>query len=234
MRRDRILPDDPDFVDRVLPYMAGEIDASHAIHQPVIIKGESEPVGDDISVRLYGLHSPESNGDQVLKKKVGGRPVEFDIPAGSVNAFHTQNTPYVYGHEYRHKNYPDLPESQNRVVDLVAAQSDHDVDTALRMYASAMRTGNPPSEHLPDVYKTLDKLKYNQYSSKKAREVIEAETGGDVKDAVNESATAKFLDDVIGLQDWEEGLAERNAARAAGEPESFADTIRMLMEKAGY
>jgi len=228
MRRERILPDDPEFAEKVSSYLTGEIDPSVARHDPVRYRGETEPVPDDVMVGLYGLHSPESNEDTVLEKTLGGRPIDLEIPSGSVTAFHTRNTPMVYGHEYRHKNYPDLKERQNRRIDLIAAQNPHDVDQSIRMFG-----GGVPSENLPEIARTIRAMALRRIPYGTEYDIIEETSGRDAEEVIEESAMSRFMDEVREYEDWNEDLPERNRKRLAGEPETIADIIRELLEKAG-
>jgi hypothetical protein len=230
MRRDRIMPDDPDFSEKVSPYLAGEIDPSVARYMPL---NPDRSVPDDVGLSLYGYNGPDGADPIVIRKTLDGHEIDMTLEPDTVGTIHTQNTPYVYGHEYRHRNYPDLAEKDNRVVDLVAAQNDHDVDTAVRMYANATR-GGVPSESLRYIDRMLGQVSRNPYSKPDVQALIEAESGMDVNDAIDASATGRFIEDMKGLDKWNEGVGDRNTARKAGEPESIADTIRMLLEKMGY
>ena len=223
LRRERIDTTDPDFAEKVSGYMSGEVD-------PSIARYHDLGLSDNDPIILKGEYWPESYDPKTVEKTYEGRPITWNREPGTVAAFHTHNTPYVYGHEYRHKNYPHLSERQNRRVDLVAAQSPHDVDMAVRMWADE-EGGGVPSTHIPSVADTLRHLRV--FDNQAASRVISENTGKDVDDVIEASAMREFVDDAAALDEYNEGLSERNKKRRAGEPETVADSLRAVIERLG-
>ena len=218
MRREFMSPEDPDFAEKLSPYMAGEIDPSVARHLELDLP-------QDVGLNLRGAYNPHD--DPIQKEfSVGGKPMSLEFEPGTVNAIHTRNNPRTWAHEFRHRNYPELSEDQNRTVDLVAAQSEIDRDDAIRLYANSIRK-RVPSDSLDSVAKKFRNLN-NPYLGGEAAKVIEAETGRDAVDVADESVTAEFLRDAKDLDKWNKGVKERNQARRDGEPETIADMIRRL------
>lgn len=222
MRRERITPDDPEFAEKVSPYLAGEIDPSVARHDVL-------PLDEGVELTLKGYQVPEDHEGDVVPGKIDGVEFEVHREPGTVAAIHTENTPAMYGHEYRHKNYPDLSERRNRIMDMVAAQSDYDVDSALRLYADQLRL-DAPSSAIPEARKRFKFI--DQFGGPEAK-IIAKETGRDREDVLEESKTMQFLNEAKDLDRYNEGLAERNAKRRAGEPETVADSLRAVLEKLG-
>ncbi len=218
MRREFISPEDPDFAEKLAPYMAGEIDPSAARHlQPELPK--------DSAMALWGSYNSDDE-TIVDSHNVDGKRIQLMHEPGMVNAVHTRNNPQTWAHEFRHRNYPELREMDNRGVDLVAAQTDIDRDDAIRMYANAIRKSTP-SDSFEAIEKLFRNLK-NPYLDNTAADVIEAETGRDAEEVAAESLTAQLLKDAKDLDKWNEGLKERNTARREGKPETIADMIRRL------
>jgi len=224
MRRDRIDPSDPAFADKVSPYMAGEIDPSVARHIPLDYDDSSE-------VTLKGLYYQNESGEPYKVK--GGRTPEgkqVSVNPGDVSTFHTSNTPQIFGHEFRHKNYPNLTETENRSVDMVTAQTDHDVDSAIRMQANRDRL-DIPSEAIDGIKRAIRWIGIDHYNE--PRKVLEEELermGIDinVKELIKNSAMQTFIDEVDDLEKWNKGLSKRNKARKSGEPETWGDSIRQI------
>jgi len=225
LRRDRIKPDDPEFADRVGRYMAGEIDPSIAVHDEVDLP-------ENVGLGFGGYRTGDNEESGYKRGRIDGKDIEIELKPNTIGAVHTKNTPQVYGHEYRHKNYPDLREIENRHVDLAAAQTDHDVDESIRMYADGSG-GGIPSERLGDVAWVLRRMKYDLPPLGDEHNVVAAETGRDPKDVIEESATGQFMEDVRDYEKWNKGLNERNKKRKAGEPETIADTLRKILEDMG-
>jgi hypothetical protein len=234
MRRDRIMPDDPDFSEKVSPYLAGEIDPSVARYMPL---NPDRSVPDDVGLSLYGYNGPYGADPIVIRNTLDGHEIDMTLEPDTVGAVHTQNTPQVYGHEYRHRNFPELfptsKEKDNRLIDLVAAQTGYDVDTSIRMYANALREGKP-SEVLDTVDTRLKHLATNPYDNTHLKDFIRKETGKEPEEVVNASATKKFMGEVNDLEDWKEGLSDRNKKRKAGDQETVLDIVSELLEKMGY
>jgi hypothetical protein len=53
---------------------------------------------------------------------------------GTINAIHDAATPFVYAHEYRHKQFPDLNETQLRIVDGMTALNEEQWSQAVEMF----------------------------------------------------------------------------------------------------
>ncbi len=225
LRRDRIKPGDPDFAERVGNYMAGEIDPSIAVHNEVDLP-------ENVGLGFAGYRTGDNEESGFKRGRINGKDIEIEMKPNTVGAVHTKNTPTVYGHEYRHKNYPELRERENRHVDLAAAQTDHDVDEAIRMFADA-RGGGIPSERLSDAAQILRLMERGTPPLADEYNVIAAETGQDPEDVIEASAARKFMDDVRDYEKWNKGVKERNKKRKAGEPETVADTLRKILEDMG-
>ena len=228
LRRKYMLPSDEDFSDVLGTYMAGDIDSSIARHLAL------PELPDVARVALRGVYN---HSDDVIEERYDyqGIPIELSYEPGSVNTIHKWNIPSTWSHEYRHKNYPELTEKENRFVDLVAAQSEYDVDKGIRNYAHRLRSGTP-SESLEKITHTLRNADiWSSYPrlSDVAVPVIEKETGREYQDVVEDSAIRKFLQEAESLEEWNEGLSKRNKKRAAGDPESLIDAIRAAYEKLG-
>lgn len=228
LRRKYMLPDDEDFAEVLGTYMAGDIDPSVANHFPL------SDLPDGASLSLRGAHNPH---DEVIEERYDyeGIPFELAYEPGSVNALHKNNIPSTWSHEYRHKNYPELSEKQNRFVDMVAAQSDYDVDRSLRNYTH-QNYGGKASENLEkitDVLDTADLVNRSMGLADYVVPVIEKETGREYQDVLEESSVRKLLQDAEDLDEWNEELSGRNKKRKAGDPESIIDAIRAAYEKLG-
>lgn len=219
MRRDRISPNDPNFKDKVSPYMAGKIDPSLAVHHEFDLP-------DDAKLNLKGY----ANASEPYRQEgnIDGVDISHDVKLNTVGTLHNNNTPYVYGHEYRHHNYPDLKEKHNRIVDLIAAQTPMDVDESLRMQADSL--GKLPSENFDRARSDLRASWENDYFYQDIEDLIinesEATNEGEVKDLINKSKTKQFLDDAQDLEYYQMGLKTRNKARKNKEPETIADSLR--------
>lgn len=229
LRRKYMLPDDEEFADVLGTYMAGDIDPSIANHFAL------SDLPDGASLALRGAHNPS---DEVIRERYDyeGIPIELSYEPGSVNALHKNNIPSTWSHEYRHRNYPELSERQNRFADMVAAQSDYDVDRSLRNYAHQMRYGGKVSENLEkitDVLETADLVNRSMGLADYAVPVVEKESGREYQDVLEDSSVRKFLQDAENLDEWNEGLSDRNKKRKAGKPESIIDAIRAAYEKLG-
>jgi len=239
MRRERILPDDLDFKDKVSPYMAGEIDPSIAVHHDLDIP-------EDVNINLGGYAN--ASAPTTRSGNIRGDEFEIAIKPETVGAVHNKNTPYIYGHEYRHHNYPELSEEDNRIIDLIAAQTDMDVDTALRYFADSKRTRQeqldqiPPSDYLKNASEELKNLSEERdaentewWKEKRGkinplRKLLTEVSGEEYKDlknkVINPSKTKQFLSDAADLKIYNEGLKDRNRQRKNKEPETMADNLR--------
>ena len=223
MRRERIRPDDLDFKEKVSPYMAGEIDPSIAVHHDLDIP-------EDAMLSLGGY----ANASAPMKKSGNyrGDKFEISITPETVGAVHNKNTPYIYGHEYRHHNYPELRENDNRVVDMVAAQTDSDVDESLRYFANrnGRTAGVSPSDSLSSARKRLNAITEFPEHNEDIQNVLTNESGvttsEETKNLINSSKTKQFLNDEVSLSRWEKGLKRRNQKRKNKQPETMADSLR--------
>ena len=220
MRRERIRPDDLDFKEKVSPYMAGEIDPSIAVHHDLDIP-------EDAFLTLGGY----ANASAPMKKSGNyrGDKFEISIKPETVAAVHNNNTPYIYGHEYRHHNYPELRENDNRVVDMVAAQTDMDVDESLRYFADG-NGGGYPSDSLSKARDRLNAITKFPEHNEDIQNVLTNESGvttsEETKNLINSSKTKQFLNDEVSLSRWEKGLKRRNKKRINKKPETMADSLR--------
>jgi len=239
MRRERIRPDDLDFKEKVSPYMAGEIDPSIAVHHDLDIP-------EDAMLSLGGY----ANASAPMKKSGNykGDKFEISIKPGTVGAVHNKNTPYIYGHEYRHHNYPEISEADNRIIDLIAAQTDMDVDTSLRYFADSKRTRQeqldqtPPSDYLKNASEELKNLSKERdaentewWKEKRGkinplRKLLTEVSGEEYKNlknkVINPSKTKQFLNDAEELEEYNSGLKDRNRKRKNKKPETMADSLR--------
>ena len=236
MRRERIKPSDPNFKDKVSPYLAGEIDPSIAVHHDL-------DVPDNVMLNKAGYSKAKYT--HYDSGEVNGKHIQYKIEPNTVGTVHTNNTPYVYGHEYRHHNFPKLSESENRLIDLIAAQTDIDVDESLRRFAQdrnsyygrGKTSDNPkhkPSETLLGYNNARHKLqqaaKANYHDDIEINNhVIETSKARNEYEAGNliyNSKTMGFLNDARQLHSYNEGLKDRNTARKNQEPETMADSLR--------
>jgi len=228
MRRERIRPDDLDFKEKVSAYMAGEIDPSIAVHHDLDIP-------EDVKLSLGGYaNASKPHSETFFIKDAGYNTIDFE--PNTVGAVHNNNTPYIYGHEYRHHNYPELKENHNRIVDLIAAQTPMDVDTSLRYFADSQRTRQEQLDRTPTssyLGRASDKLKYVTTFPENYKNIInvlvnesEATNRDEIKDVINASKTKQFLNDAADLETYNKGLKRRNKRRKNKEPETMADSLR--------
>ena len=229
MRRDRIKPEDPDFKETLSQYMAGEIDPSVARHVEF-------DVPETTGINLYGQYNPSKDQPYEYSGAIDEKDVSYTLAPDEVAAFHTRNTPSTWAHEFRHRNFPDLSENNNRIMDLYAAQTDYDVDDAIRMESDLQNRYRrrsklkalPPSAEIGD----LRRLKSRGDFRPAVRNALEA-FGTTDEEAWNASKTKEFYDDAVALDKYNRGLPERNEKRKKGEPETWADALREAYEKMG-
>jgi hypothetical protein len=113
-------------------------------------------------LRPYGFRDPETNRRYVV-------PVE----PNTVNAVHSLATPEVWAHEYRHRQYPNMSEFQNRLIDAATAQNERQWNEAVRMwqdqlYRAELRRNedaqrmpmSEAEEHLLDKLLSRDRQRY--------------------------------------------------------------------------
>ena len=232
MRRDRIKPEDPDFKEKLSQYMAGEIDPSVARHVEFDLP-------EHMNLNLYGQYIwPKDKGGETYNYSgtIKGKDVSYTLNPDEVATFHTRNTPSTWAHEFRHRNFPYLSEKEQRKMDLYAAQTDYDVDKAIRMQSDLQnrdrrkikRKALPPSAQI----RGLNRLKHGLPYSPAVRNALEA-FGTTDEEAWNASKTKELYDDAVALSRYNRGLAERNEKRKKGEPETWADALREAYEKMG-
>ena len=223
MRRDRIKPEDPDFKEKLSQYMAGEIDPSVARHIEFDLP---ETTG----ITLYGEYNPSKDQPYEYSGAIDETDVSYTLAPDEVAAFHTRNTPATWAHEFRHRNFPEMSENEQRIMDLLVAQTDYDVDSAIRMESDyknrKRRKSPPPSAEIWD----LRRLKSRGDFRPALRNALEA-FGTTDEEAWNDSKAKEFYDDAVALDKWNRGLAERNEKRKKGEPETWADALREVWEK---
>ena len=224
MRRERIRPDDLDFKEKVSPYMAGEIDPSIAVHHDLDI-----PEYTKLNLGGYSnVQNPHSK--TFFIEDAGFNTIDFE--PNTVAALHNNNTPYIYGHEYRHHNYPELRENDNRLVDMIAAQTDSDVDESLRYFANrnGRTAGVSPSDSLSSARKRLNAITEFPEHNEDIQNVLTNESGvttsEETKNLINSSKTKQFLNDEVSLSRWKKGLKRRNQKRKNKQPETMADSLR--------
>jgi hypothetical protein len=68
-----------------------------------------------------------------------GQETIIPIERNTVNTIDAGATPNVWGHEYRHRNKPELTEKENRLQDGFYAQNSSDWSDAIRMYQDKAR-----------------------------------------------------------------------------------------------
>jgi len=224
MRRDRMKPEDPDFKEKLSQYMAGEIDPSVARHIEFDIP-------DSAALNLYGQYN---HLDKDINR--GSGKLSFTLAPDKVAAIHTRNTPSTWSHEFRHRNFPNLSENNNRIMDKFAAQTDYDLDEALRLQSSEnnylRRKRNqktlPPSAEIAGLRRLRRASNFNP----QVRNALAA-FGTTDKEAYESSKAKELYDDAVALDKWNAGLAERNEKRKKGEPKTWADALREAYEKIG-
>ena len=224
MRRDRIKPEDPDFKEKLSQYMAGEIDPSVARHVEFNIP-------DHVPINLYGQYN---HLDKDINR--GSGDISFTLAPDEVAAIHTRNTPATWAHEFRHRNFPDLSENNNRIIDKFAAQTDYDIDQAIRLESAEKNYRRekrglktlPPSAEIGDLRRLRSASNFNP----QVRNALEA-FGTTDEEAWNASKTKEFYDDAVALDKYNRGLAERNEQRKKGEPKTWVDALREAYEKMG-
>ena len=201
MRRDRIKPEDPDFKEKLSQYMAGEIDPSVARHIEFDIP-------DSAALNLYGQYN---HLDKDINR--GSGKISFTLAPDIVAAIHTRNTPSTWSHEFRHRNFPNLSESNNRTIDKLAAQTDYDLDEALRLQSADRNFRRrkrgleplPPSAEIAGLRLLPMEPDFNY----RLRNTLEA-LGTTGKEAYESSKAKELYDDAVALDKWNAGLDERN------------------------
>ena len=208
MRRDRIKPEDPDFKEKLSQYMAGEIDPSVARHIEFDIP-------DSAALNLYGQYN---HLDKDINR--GSGKLSFTLAPDEVAAFHTRNTPSTWAHEFRHRNFPNLSESNNRTIDKFAAQTDYDLDEAIRLQSADRNSRRrkrglktlPPSAEIAGLRVLRMESDFN-YQLRNALEAF----GTTGKEAYESSKAKELYDDAVALDKWNAGLSERNEKRKRSE-----------------
>tara|TARA_R110000823_G_scaffold14552_5_gene47859 strand:- start:456 stop:1166 length:711 start_codon:yes stop_codon:yes gene_type:complete len=214
LRKELIKPEDESFAERLDTMFSGKIDPSIARH--ILVDGYE----DYEEPTLMGAVGPliKRNGEQII-----------ELNPGEVGAFHNDNTPETYAHEYRHINYP-MKESTNRLMDLYAADSDWGVDSAIRMLADGKKNLNP-SDVLDRLDRVLISAKYGAPGKVVEQEMQRRNIDKDKNAIFEESLANQFYKDAENLKEWNSGLAERNKTRKANKekkPETIADFIRQI------
>lgn len=234
LRRNRIKPNEKDFQAQVEGRLAGPIDPKLGRHIRLRTNGSDyeglgQELPEDFDINIRGLYHPEGKPEDKIKG------TNIITKPNQVMTLHNNNTPNVWAHEYRHRNYPELMEDENRVMDMVSAKDDWEVDDTIRMWAN--RTEKEiPSEAIPKVKKILERVgtTVGHKQLPKIRDVIQREIdreglGVTVDDIVEMSKMSQFIKDVDEYEEWNSGLKERNEARKKGEPETIGDTIRRII-----
>jgi len=192
----------------------------------------------DVELTLGGFYalpntedSPYSENDlRPRTGRVNGLDIEIPTEPGTVNAVHSNATPNIWAHEYRHQMGEDgNGESFNRLADAVVAQNEGDWESAVSMWQDMLaRKGRDvmPSEAQEDL---LERLQFNQnvtprgvYKNDYDRGARGTESGPDwwKRESANyeDERIARSLwkrkeQELRDFNNWSEGLADRNEER---------------------
>ena len=197
---------------------------------------------EDQKLNYHGYANvPEAHSETFSAGDDGYKTIDHE--PNTVAAIHNQNTPFLYGHEYRHHNYPELGESHNRIIDLIAAQTPIDVDESLRGFADDVKTRQehrdriPPSKFFGQARHKLRNITSYPENYEDINNVLvnesEATNKDEIKDLIGASKTKQFLNDEEDLERWKIGLGHRNRARKNNKPETIAEELRAAFAKLG-
>lgn len=159
--------------------------------------------------------------------------VTVPTEVGTVNTIHDAATPFVYAHEYRHKQFPELNETQLRIVDGMTALNEkqwlQSVDMFRDQYYRNSGVKMTPSEAQERLIDILEDKRRSRHYDELANLVFGAEWDREIKPSTKEGSqetredyiesrlnTAYFVKKAKELKDLEKynrNLPEQNQKR---------------------
>ena len=163
--------------------------------------------------------------DFLYKTENSYGPVMYTVipESGTVNAVDKYAKPFVYAHEYRHRNFPGLSERKNRVADLLTALDERQLFEMLDS-SYKKKTGSETLDYFrSDLRFERDNPGYGVGSiifgdewdrgARSTRQGIQEDRDQYIRARIKESPAIKLLNEYEDLKEYNEDLPEENQER---------------------